>query len=391
MDQDNYVEGSSIQIPPLLETNGFFFWKACFDKSKDIDLWQVIQKGDFYYEVEDSKTKLIKETPYELLDDDQKKKLGKNGFAAALAVLITEASQSRQHGKSEPIILSMTKAITNFGVGTITIYTDIDPFLEETKGEQKRNDDLHHLLDFNIDDVPLLGEEGLLPFVCRMGKNSRNKKRAMENFNFFYQDIGTSSSVGEEERSIIETMDYNDKYKKILDKVWKDKVELDGKIVKEEEKAGHVNENPLADTRSDINTMPYRIYETLGREDMEKVDRGITMINQEAIGILSNVLYQGFLRTIGRIVNTPERLFLTFDGFCHQTFHAARSDIMRNTESDSDDEKDYQIKRNKFGAPIYGPKPAPYLNCNNPDERSLALQTPDYKGLYTKEEEAIGQ
>nr|GEZ75284.1 hypothetical protein [Tanacetum cinerariifolium] len=80
MDQDNYVEGSSIQRPPLLEPNGFFFWKACcetYDKSKDIDLWQVIQKGDFYYEVEDSKTKLTKETPYELLDDDQKKKLGK--------------------------------------------------------------------------------------------------------------------------------------------------------------------------------------------------------------------------------------------------------------------------------------------------------------------------
>ncbi|GKD71346.1 hypothetical protein Tco_1325436 [Tanacetum coccineum] len=34
------------------------------------------------------------------------------------------------------------------------------------------------------------------PFVCKMGKSSRNKKRAMENLNFFYQDIGTSSSAG---------------------------------------------------------------------------------------------------------------------------------------------------------------------------------------------------
>ncbi|GJT37432.1 integrase, catalytic region, zinc finger, CCHC-type containing protein [Tanacetum coccineum] len=234
----------------------------------------------------------------------------------------------------------------------------------------------------------------------------------------------------EEERPIIETMVYHDKYKKILDEVWKDKVELDGKIIKEEEEAvkmikgealkekddprafifpirleGHVNKNALADTGSDINTMPYRIYEQLGREDMKKVDRGITMINHtqaEAMGILTNVLCQvgvttliakflildilidrdspivvgrGFLRTIGGIVNTPERLFSTFDGFCHQTFRAARSDVMRNAESDSDDEEDYQIKRNKFGAPIYGPKPAPYLNYNDPDERSLAIQT----------------
>ncbi|GJT08525.1 hypothetical protein Tco_0842987 [Tanacetum coccineum] len=129
-----------------------------------------------------------------------------------------------------------------------------------------------------------------------------------------------------------------------------------------------------------------------------------------------------FLRTIGGIVNTPKRLFSTFDGFCHQTFHAARSDVMRNAESDSDDEEDYQIKRNKFGAPIYGPKPAPYLNYNDSDERSLAIQTvtkpfrkisvwkkavsflgslpvplkqvnwkPNYKGSYSKEERATWQ
>ncbi|GKG25573.1 hypothetical protein Tco_0398719, partial [Tanacetum coccineum] len=87
-----------------------------------------------------------------------------------------------------------------------------------------------------------------------------------------------------------------------------------------------------------------------------------------------------------------------------------------------DDEEEYEINRNKFGAPIYGPKPAPYLNCDDPSKGSLALQTtsnpfrkisvwnkavsflgslpvplkhvnwkPDYKGSYTKEEEATGQ
>ncbi|GJU42494.1 hypothetical protein Tco_1195451 [Tanacetum coccineum] len=170
-------------------------------------------------------------------------------------------------------------------------------FLRMTKAITDFED---HLLDFNIDDV------GLPPFVWKIGKNSRNKKRAMENLNFFHQDVGTSSSAGghltqevvakeaiairmsrkfallEEERPIIETMDYNDKYKKILEEVWKDKVELDGKIVKEEEGAvkrikgealkekdnpgafifpirlkGQVNKNALADTGSDINTMPY--------------------------------------------------------------------------------------------------------------------------------------
>ncbi|GJX61757.1 hypothetical protein Tco_0294657 [Tanacetum coccineum] len=365
--------------------------------------------------------------------------------------------------------IRMTKAITDFRAGTVTIYPEFDPFLEDIEEEEKSMDDWDNLLDFNLDDIPLLGEEELPPFVCKMRKSSHNKKRAMENLNLFYQDIGTSLSAGghltqeeakkealaikitqkfallEEVRSVIEKIAYHDKYKKILDEIWKDKVELDGKIVKEEDEAikrikgealkkkddpeafifpirleGQVNENALADTGSDINTTPYRIYEQLGREEMKKVDRGIIMINHtqaEAMGILTSqvgvttliakflildipidcdapiVVSRGFLRTIGVIVNTPERLFLNFDGFCHQTFCAARSD-----------------------------KHAPYLNCNDQAEQSLAIQKVtnpfrkisvwkkavsflgslpiplkhvnwklDYKGSYTKEEEATWQ
>ncbi|GJS61373.1 putative reverse transcriptase, RNA-dependent DNA polymerase [Tanacetum coccineum] len=248
------------------------------------------------------------------------------------------------------------------------------------------------------------GEE-LPPFICKMGKSNHKKKQAMENRNLFYQDIRPSSLAG-------------------------DKVELDGKTLKEDEEAvkrikgealkekddpsafifpirleGKVNENALADTGSDINTMPYRIYKTLGREEIKKIDRGITMINHtqaEAMGKLSNVLClvgvttiiakflildipidrdapivvgRGFLYTIGSILNTPERLFSTFDGVCHQTFRATRFDVLRTAESDSDDEEEYVIKRNKFGAPIYGPKPAPYLNCTNLEDQSSAIQT----------------
>ncbi|GJX84980.1 hypothetical protein Tco_0335754 [Tanacetum coccineum] len=65
MAQENYVEGCSMQRPHFLEADGFCFWKIHFEtyiKSKDIDLWQVIQNGDFYFEIEDSETKIIKET-----------------------------------------------------------------------------------------------------------------------------------------------------------------------------------------------------------------------------------------------------------------------------------------------------------------------------------------
>ncbi|GJT61131.1 ribonuclease H-like domain-containing protein [Tanacetum coccineum] len=349
--------------------------------------------------------------------------------------------------------MRLVNGIVDFGSGVITVYPEQDPFEDDSEKTKKSMDDWDQLLDFKFDDIPHLDGEELLSFVCKMGKSSHNKKREMENLNLFYPDIGPSSSTErhliqeeaakealaqrinqkfallEEVRPILETMAYHDKYKKVLDEIWKDKVESDGMIVKEEEEAinkvkgealkekdnpgafifpirleGKVNENALADTGSDINTMPYRIYEQLGREEIKKVDRGIIMINHtqvEAMGILTNVLCQvgvttiianflildipidrdtlivvgrGFLYTIGGIINTPERIFSTFDGIYHQTFRVARSDVLRTGESNSDDEEEYEIKRNKFEAPIYGPKPATYLNCNNPDERSLALQ-----------------
>ncbi|GKC04838.1 agenet domain-containing protein [Tanacetum coccineum] len=236
-------------------------------------------------------------------------------------------------------------------------------------------------------------------------------------------------------------MAYHEKYKKVLDEIWKDKVELDGMIVKEVEEAikkvkgealkekddprafifpirleGQVNENALADTGSVINTMPYQIYEQLGREEMKKVDIGITMINHtqaEAMGILTNVLCE-----VGVTTLIAKYLILDIPIDRDAPIVVGRGFL----QSDSDDEEEYEIKRNKFGAPIYGPNPAPFLNCNDPAERSLAIQTitnpfrkisvwkkavsflgslpvlikhinwkPDYKGCYTKEEEVTGQ
>nr|GFC75020.1 hypothetical protein [Tanacetum cinerariifolium] len=148
-----------------------------------------------------------------------------------------------------------------------------------------------------------------------MGKISRIKKRAMENLNFFYhltQKEAAKEAIAirmsrkfallDEERPIIETMAYNDKYKKFLDEVWKDKVELDGKIVKEEEDAVKRIKGEVLKEKDDPEAFIFRIrLKGVGREDMKKVDRGITMINHtqaEAIGILSNVLCQVRVTTL---------------------------------------------------------------------------------------------
>nr|GEU46139.1 zf-CCHC domain-containing protein/UBN2 domain-containing protein [Tanacetum cinerariifolium] len=84
MVQENYVKGCSLQRPPLLEPNRFCFWIARFEtyiKSKDIDLRQLFKSGNFYVNVKDSKTKLMKETSNEPLKDEQKKQLSKNNEA----------------------------------------------------------------------------------------------------------------------------------------------------------------------------------------------------------------------------------------------------------------------------------------------------------------------
>ncbi|GJR72824.1 retrovirus-related pol polyprotein from transposon TNT 1-94 [Tanacetum coccineum] len=50
MDSEKYLEGQSMQRPPLFESDGFIYWKNRFEtyvKSKDLDIWHVIIEGDF--------------------------------------------------------------------------------------------------------------------------------------------------------------------------------------------------------------------------------------------------------------------------------------------------------------------------------------------------------
>ncbi|GJT04211.1 hypothetical protein Tco_0838673 [Tanacetum coccineum] len=157
--------------------------------------------------------------------------------------------------------LRSANAIVNFREGTIIIQPDFDPFLLSSDEEGKPNlDDLETLLNFDIDEVPQT-EIDLPPMVCKICKGSRNKKKVMENIMYFNNGVGPSSSIGipltqeeaekralahnismsyeilEEVRPVIETLAYNDKYRKLLDEIWDDKGRLDGMIKPEEEKA----------------------------------------------------------------------------------------------------------------------------------------------------------
>ncbi|GJT62069.1 hypothetical protein Tco_1005602 [Tanacetum coccineum] len=84
MDSDKYLEGQSMQRPPLFESDSFIYWKNRFEtyvKSKDLDLWHVITNGDFQPIEQNPETKLDEVIPFEKQSDDLKKKLAKNNEA----------------------------------------------------------------------------------------------------------------------------------------------------------------------------------------------------------------------------------------------------------------------------------------------------------------------
>ena len=84
MESEKYLEGKSMQRPPLFESDGFLYWKNRFEtyvKSKDLDLWHVITNGDFLPIQNNPETKKDEIVPFEKQNDDLKRKLAKNNEA----------------------------------------------------------------------------------------------------------------------------------------------------------------------------------------------------------------------------------------------------------------------------------------------------------------------
>ncbi|GJU47424.1 hypothetical protein Tco_1204690 [Tanacetum coccineum] len=84
MDSDKYLEGQSMQRPPLFESDHFIYWKNRFEtyvKAKDLDLWHIILNGDFPPVARNKETQILEVVPFEEQSDDLKKKLAKNNEA----------------------------------------------------------------------------------------------------------------------------------------------------------------------------------------------------------------------------------------------------------------------------------------------------------------------
>nr|GEW42002.1 hypothetical protein [Tanacetum cinerariifolium] len=211
--------------------------------------------------------------------------------------------------------MHLTKGIVDFGKGIIT-----DLLLDDL--------DFGYVLEIEGVEIP--------SFMCKIGKNSRNKRKKLEKYQLIYSDMGPSSSIRKsltQEEAAREALaiDICRRFS-ILEEERPMKKEEEEAIIKVKGKAliekedrgafiipirleGKTNLNSLADTGSDINVMPYRVYKELGREQVTDVKRANTSLNTK--------------------------------------------------ESESDDQEDYGIQRNNFGEPMYGPKPAKLLTVRD--------------------------
>nr|GEU74963.1 DUF4219 domain-containing protein/UBN2 domain-containing protein [Tanacetum cinerariifolium] len=87
IESEEYLEGQPMKRPPLIESDGFNYWKNRFEtyvKSKDLDLWYAITYGDFPPVQNNPKTKKDEIVPFDKQNDDLKKKLAKNNKSKML-------------------------------------------------------------------------------------------------------------------------------------------------------------------------------------------------------------------------------------------------------------------------------------------------------------------
>ncbi|GKD94036.1 agenet domain-containing protein [Tanacetum coccineum] len=130
---------------------------------------------------------------------------------------------------------------------------------------------------------------------------------------------------------------------------------------------GRFDTHALADTGSNINIIPYRIFEELGREHVKPVSHNVSMLNNsesEPMGMLKGVLCQ---IGVTMVLLQPLMVFAT------KKFYVAEIQN-KGAESDNDDEEEYYLKRDEMGRPFYGPNLISYFDRNDPMERALAIQ-----------------
>ncbi|GJW26034.1 ribosomal protein L7Ae/L30e/S12e/Gadd45 [Tanacetum coccineum] len=137
MESEKYLEGQSMQRPPLFESDGFIYWKNRFEtyvKSKDLDLWHVITDGDFPPIQFNPETKKDEIVSFHKQNDDLKKKLAKNNEAKMGISILMRAKVTA--------IEELPTLYTDELIGNLKVYEEVikkDSETVKNKREQSRS------------------------------------------------------------------------------------------------------------------------------------------------------------------------------------------------------------------------------------------------------------
>ncbi|GJT44877.1 retrovirus-related pol polyprotein from transposon TNT 1-94 [Tanacetum coccineum] len=322
--------------------------------------------------------------------------------------------------------LKRTKAIIDFRNVILTIW------LEIITSDSDDNELDALVASINVDELPPIHISIFSPFVCKMGKNLRNKKKPSKTYKMSYDGEGPSITINHpktqeeltieemeeelyerimllNERLIIKNLKYNDKHKKLIDSVLLDKFKLDGEFKLEEEIVGEelikgykaikekedpgvfmlpirlegkYNYHALVDTGSNINMVPCRIYELMDRDKIKPRSCKVRILDHSKVETVRHLLY--VLCQVGVTTILVNFMLLDVPVDRDVPIIVGRMAKVRNVhaKSDNDEGEDYCLKRDDYGKPFYGPNGPKYLNYEDLMDRALGLQ--DYLNSLKK-------
>ncbi|GJW92336.1 zf-CCHC domain-containing protein [Tanacetum coccineum] len=137
MESEKYLEGQSMQRPPLFKSDGFIYWKNRFEtyvKSKDLDLWHVITYGDFPPIQNNPEIKKDEIVPLKALDEGFSSKNYVKKFLRALHPKWRAKVMAIEESK-DLTSLSLDELIGNLKVYEVIIKKDS----EMIKGKREQN------------------------------------------------------------------------------------------------------------------------------------------------------------------------------------------------------------------------------------------------------------
>ncbi|GJR33483.1 hypothetical protein Tco_1209167 [Tanacetum coccineum] len=207
-----------MQRPPLYEANCFIYWKNRFEtyvKSKDIDLWYIIAHGNYKPTIKDKDGKDVV-TPYEKLDENQKKMLSKNDKAKMEFSITNDETIDCAFSRFNTIITSL-KALNEYFSSRNHVRKFLRALPSKWRPKVTAIKESKDLSKLSLDE--LIGNLKVYEVILK--KDLKNAKNKIEKYKSLalkakqvLSDDDTSSSDSNDEEYAMAVRDFNKFFRK---------------------------------------------------------------------------------------------------------------------------------------------------------------------------------